>query len=185
MIEKIKKIQNPLTVIAIFAALAEVAGTVALALVNKDLQIIFIWFVMLFPVLLLILFFITLNFNPKVLYSPSDFQDEENFLNVLIGRKELSIRFEELNNQLATARDQIITHSLETVGTAGKIERERLAAFVKSQIDLIQQKIESTQQSADDLASELTIDDYPHSNLQANILALLSEERQSVASHYK
>jgi hypothetical protein len=35
---------------------------------------------MAFPTLLILLFFITLNFNYKVLYAPSDFKDEDNFL---------------------------------------------------------------------------------------------------------
>lgn len=35
---------------------------------------------MLFPVLLILLFFLTLNFNHKVLYSPGDFQDERHFV---------------------------------------------------------------------------------------------------------
>jgi hypothetical protein len=54
MIEKVKAVNNPLTIIAIFAALAEIAGTVALKLVAQDLQGIFIWFVMLFPCLLVL-----------------------------------------------------------------------------------------------------------------------------------
>jgi len=58
MIEHIKRISNPLTIVAIFAALAEVSGTIALGLVEKQLQPQFIWFVMLFPVFLVTLFFI-------------------------------------------------------------------------------------------------------------------------------
>ncbi len=80
MLEKIKGIQNPLTIIALFAGLSEVAGTVALATVNKDLQHVFVWFVMGFPTLLVILFFLTLNFNARSLYAPSDFRSDERFL---------------------------------------------------------------------------------------------------------
>src|SRR5659263_346797 len=87
MIEKFKAVNNPLTIIALFAGLAEIAFTVSLGLVDKPLQTIFIWFVMVFPTLLVILFFTTLNFNPRVLYSPSDYKDEENFVNALIGTK--------------------------------------------------------------------------------------------------
>lgn len=39
----------------------------------------YIWFLMLFPPLLITLFFVTLNFNHKVLYAPSDWKDETNF----------------------------------------------------------------------------------------------------------
>lgn len=86
MTENIKRINNPLTIIAIFAALAEVNATVSLGLIPESLQGIFIWFVLGFPTLLVACFFITLNFNPKVLYAPSDFKDEQNFLNTLTGK---------------------------------------------------------------------------------------------------
>ncbi|MCB6415113.1 FHA domain-containing protein [Faecalimonas umbilicata] len=78
-----KKIQNPLTIIGIFAGIAEVAGTTVLPFVDTELQKIFICYVMGFPLLLVILFFLTLNKNPKVLYAPSDFADEKNFMKLL------------------------------------------------------------------------------------------------------
>ena len=78
-----RKISNPLTIIAIFAGLAEINGTVVLSLVPVDLQEIFVWFIILFPSLLVIIFFVTLNWNPKVLYSPSDFLKDESFIQVL------------------------------------------------------------------------------------------------------
>lgn len=96
MIEKIKRVSNPLTIIAIFAALAEVSGTVALGLVDASLQSQFIWFVMLFPVLLVLLFFITLNFNPKVLYSPGDFDDETNFMSLNKVAEQVERSFDEI-----------------------------------------------------------------------------------------
>ena len=78
-----KKIDNPLTVVGLFAGIAEIAGTTVLPLVSEPIQNVFIWYVMGFPILLVVLFFITLNFNPKVLYSPSDFTDEKNFMALL------------------------------------------------------------------------------------------------------
>jgi len=80
MVEKIKRVTNPLTIIAIFAALSEVAGTAALAVVEKELQLIFIWFVMLFPILLVGLFFYTLHKNSNVFYAPSDFREDKSYL---------------------------------------------------------------------------------------------------------
>lgn len=85
MIEKINRISNPLTIIAIFAALAEIAGTVSLGIVDASLQSVFVWFVMLFPVLLVTGFFLTLNFNPKVLYAPADFRDDQSFIATVSG----------------------------------------------------------------------------------------------------
>lgn len=78
-----KKVKNPLTVIGLFAGIAEVAGTVVLPFVNGNLQIIFIWYIIGFPVFLVLLFFVTLNKNPRVLYAPSDFRDEENIIKLL------------------------------------------------------------------------------------------------------
>lgn len=80
MIEKITHIKNPLTVIAIFSAVAEISGTTILPFISTENQSTYIWFLMLFPTLLVIIFFITLNFNHKVLYAPSDYKNETNFL---------------------------------------------------------------------------------------------------------
>ena len=38
MLEKMKAVSNPLTIIALFAALAEVAGTVSLKFLDPSLQ---------------------------------------------------------------------------------------------------------------------------------------------------
>jgi len=84
MTEKVKLISNPLTIIAIFAALAEINATVSIGLVDKELQQTFIWFVILFPTLLIVLFFVTLNFNTKVIYAPSDYKTDESFQKMLL-----------------------------------------------------------------------------------------------------
>lgn len=73
-------IKNPLTIIAIFAGIVEVSSTTVLPFIVADVQKVYIWFLMVFPSLLVIAFFITLNFNNKVLYSPSDFQDDAGYL---------------------------------------------------------------------------------------------------------
>lgn len=83
MIEKIGSVKNPLTIIAIFAGIAEVSGTVVLPFLTADNQNIFVWFVMLFPLILIGLFFVTLNFNHKVLYAPSDYTNDASFLKTL------------------------------------------------------------------------------------------------------
>ncbi|CAI8981968.1 XK-related protein [Pseudomonas sp. IT-347P] len=81
---KIKnKINNPMTVIAIFAAISETSAAVSLPFLdNKDREI-YVWFLISFPFYLLFLFFITLNFNYRSLYSPSDFGKDKNFLKVI------------------------------------------------------------------------------------------------------
>lgn len=82
MIDKISTVKNPLTIIAIFAGIAEVSGTGILPFIDATNQQIFIYFLVGFPVLLVILFFVTLNFNNSVLYAPSDFTNEENYMKV-------------------------------------------------------------------------------------------------------
>lgn len=82
MIENIKGVRNPLTIIAIFAGLAEISGTGILPFIAETNQATYIWFLMIFPVVLVVLFFLTLNFNPRVLYSPSDFRDEANYMKI-------------------------------------------------------------------------------------------------------
>jgi hypothetical protein len=83
MPKQISTIKNPLTVIAIFAGIAEVSGSAVLPFVSEANQQTYIWFLILFPFVLVSLFFITLNWNYKVLYAPSDFENEDNFLNLL------------------------------------------------------------------------------------------------------
>ena len=80
MVEKIGHIKNPLTVISIFAAIAEISGTTVLPFIQPENQSVYIWFLMLFPMFLVGVFFVTLNFNHKVLYAPSDYKNEDNFI---------------------------------------------------------------------------------------------------------
>ncbi|MFJ2489593.1 hypothetical protein [Pseudomonas sp. NPDC087639] len=78
---KIKnKITNPMTVIAIFAAISETSAAISLPFLNNEDREIYVWFLISFPFYLLLLFFITLNFNHRSLYSPSDFGKDKSFL---------------------------------------------------------------------------------------------------------
>ena len=49
MTEKINHVKNPLTIIAIFAGIAEVSGTIITPFIDKELQGIFIYFLIGFP----------------------------------------------------------------------------------------------------------------------------------------
>ncbi|WP_426619223.1 hypothetical protein ACP3TY_03020 [Pseudomonas rustica] len=75
-----KKITNPMTVIAIFAFISETSAAVSLPFLDNNEREIYIWFLISFPFYLLFLFFITLNFNYRSLYAPSDFAEDDNFL---------------------------------------------------------------------------------------------------------
>ncbi|WLH55599.1 hypothetical protein [Pseudomonas sp. FP2294] len=80
MLEKIGHIKNPLTVIAMFAGIAELSGTVVLPFLEKPIQEVYVWFLMGFPVLMIYLFYRTLWRDHTVLYAPSDFQKDESFM---------------------------------------------------------------------------------------------------------
>lgn len=72
-----------MTVIAIFAAISEGSAAVSLPFLNNEDREIYVWFLISFPFYLLFLFFITLNFNHRSLYSPSDFGKDKSFLKVI------------------------------------------------------------------------------------------------------
>ena len=126
MLEQMKSVSNPLTIIALFAALAEIAGTVAIKLVSPELQSTFIWFVMLFPVLIAILFFATLNFNSKVLYAPSDFKNEENYLVLASANAKQSLGIEKVQTMIAEAKTEIISEAMKTIPANGADESRKI-----------------------------------------------------------
>lgn len=111
MIEKIGPIKNPLTIIAIFAAIAEISGTIVLPFIVPANQAIYVWFLIVFPFLLIVLFFLTLNFNHKVLYAPSDYQNEDNFLRSL---PRASLAEKVLKIEAEIAEEETSTQSLPT-----------------------------------------------------------------------
>jgi hypothetical protein len=141
MLERMKSVNNPLTIIALFAALAEIAGTVAIKLVAPDMQPTFIWFVMIFPTLIVVLFFITLNFNAKVLYAPGDFKNEENYLAIQNAKQGLAI--ENVETMIAEARTKIISEVMKTVSTNGTGDKSKVEEIVNDKLSPIQVAIES------------------------------------------
>ncbi|MBO2613096.1 hypothetical protein [Shewanella algae] len=80
-------VKNPLSVIAIFAGVAEISGTGILPFIDAGNQELYIWFLMLFPFTLVLLFFATLNWNHRALYAPSDYKSDESFLESANGSK--------------------------------------------------------------------------------------------------
>lgn len=63
---------NPITIIAIFAALAEASATSVLPYLGDQEREIYIWFLIAFPSALVVMFFLTINFNQKALFAPSE-----------------------------------------------------------------------------------------------------------------
>lgn len=118
LIEKVGHIKNPLTVIAIFAGIAEISGTTVLPFIESKNQDVFIWFLMIFPIFLVGAFFFTLNFNHKVLYAPSDYKDESNFLKML-NKASPEEQEEKLLKDIAeNAEDTQASHDTGSVNTS-------------------------------------------------------------------
>jgi len=67
---------NPISIIAMFAALCEASATTVLPHLDEENRQIYIWFLIAFPSALVVLFFLTLNFNSRVLYPPVDPADK-------------------------------------------------------------------------------------------------------------
>ncbi|WP_243245491.1 hypothetical protein [Pseudomonas maioricensis] len=68
---------NPISIIALFAALCEASATTVLPHLDEENRQVYIWFLIAFPSTLVILFFLTLNFNSRVLYPPADRSAEQ------------------------------------------------------------------------------------------------------------
>ncbi len=64
--------KSPLTIIAIFAGIIEASALASLPFLDESSQSIYTWFLVGFPPFLTLLFFLTLNFNTKSLYSPDE-----------------------------------------------------------------------------------------------------------------
>lgn len=62
--------KSPLTIIAIFAGIIEASALASLPFLSEDSQSTYTWFLVGFPFFLTVLFFLTLNFNNKSLFTP-------------------------------------------------------------------------------------------------------------------
>lgn len=119
------KVSNPLSLIAIFAGSAEVVATVVLATVSESVQQILVWYVISFPVFLVLLFFITLWINHTLLYAPSDFSNEQYFFELAYNKfkkdaedaietskaknPEAAKVLEDLNGQISDLKVSVVT----------------------------------------------------------------------------
>lgn len=80
MLKNNRKITNPISIIAVFALITETSAAVSLPFLDNEDRKIYIWLLISFPFFLAFLFFITLNFNYRSLYAPSDFENDKSFL---------------------------------------------------------------------------------------------------------
>lgn len=136
------KISNPLTVVAVFSGLAEAFATVALVNVPHDIQQLFLYFVMAFPILIVLLFFAVLNWNPTVLYAPGDFEDEAMYLELIRLRSTLKL---EILGTLATPISGVATLTPQQIQAVSEkvdraIERVTVSPIKQRVLDLLNEE---------------------------------------------
>lgn len=113
------RIHNPLTILGIFAAIAEAGFQAASVFVDRELQEILVYGSLAFAFTLVLLFFLVLWFKHEVLYAPSDFRSDEEFnKNILIRRKESEKRRQDIADHGAETQQNAPTTDHETVGSA-------------------------------------------------------------------
>ena len=106
--EAIGRVKNPLTMVAVFAAISEVAMAFVITKLTDKLQEIFIWFVMGFPTVLVFIFFFVLYRKPAVFFSPGDYKSEELYVSSISVSKpdeSINLRLRKLEETLTTVQD--------------------------------------------------------------------------------
>jgi hypothetical protein len=73
MDDKFSRIQKPLAIIAIFAGIVQISGIAVLPYIDSPQQSKLTWFLISFPVLMVLLFFITINYYIRVTLKSSKY----------------------------------------------------------------------------------------------------------------
>ncbi len=119
--------RNPLGIIALFVSLIYGFACLVLSaslnnLHGQEERLPLIWFIILFPFLILIAFTYLVIYHHKKLYAPSDYKDEKNFVNAFMGNKDVSSDLEKVNVQLKSLLTE--THSDKVLEGINKISNE-------------------------------------------------------------
>lgn len=94
-------------------------------------------------------------------------------LDAAIGKRhEMSANFEELEKQLTDAKEALLSEMRGQIGEAGAEQQHRIKKTVEEQMRLLREKVESTRESAVEIASE-TIPTEPVSYMTMHILSTL------------
>ena len=149
MIEKVGHVSNPLTVIAIFAAISEISLVGGMTVVTPELQHIYIWFVMALPTILVLAFFGVLVRDRRVLYAPSDFRDDSAFVALIQGQgREIASRVDQTIEQLeATTKE--IKAQIDALQGVSEEQRQNLEKAVASALEPVNQQLRGTAQDAE------------------------------------
>lgn len=150
MIGNIPRVNNPLTVIAIFAGLSEIAMTTSLGLLQGEAQFWFMWFAGGFPTFIAIGFFLVLIFRPALLYAPSDWRDEKYAFDLI--REKNALRGQQIEEVYEKFNDLVETKfSLLESNSVSTQEHEE----AKSEIKDLRERLKNVMRSYKDEASRL------------------------------
>jgi hypothetical protein len=167
MNDRFHKVDNPLTIIAIFSGITEVVASAALPFLGGSAQSVFVWFLFLFPFALVGAFFATLNFNPRVLYAPGDYKDEKHFL--------AALSLSQLRPQVTVTSPEDTPSSIETSSTEESTppEMSTLEGVTEAELEMVNAMFGVFSGKARDLFEEGLITGYSF-GFQGDGLFLLS-----------
>lgn len=85
MTKLIRKANNPINMIAVFGLLVEAIAVASLSssAINQDQLTFIVWFIIIFPLLLLTCFMFLVINHPGKLYSPMDYKNSQDFMDVI------------------------------------------------------------------------------------------------------
>ena len=170
----VKKISNPLTIIGMFAVLAEISGTVVLPLLKgSDIQDKFIWYVMLFPVLLVVLFFYTLWTIPENLYGPTDYSNEDNFIKIMSDKYSVDDSLQHIEDEISKL-SEIVQNNSSSNSTEDKTNTE----FYKNltdRLNAINNKLAETKEINNNIESNISNSVPKSAILQFKVIKYIEE----------
>ena len=133
------RVSNPLTIIAIFAGLAETLAAVALVNLPPEIQKVFVYFVMAFPSGIVLLFFYTLYFKNIVLYAPSDYDNQSHYLEANQIKDSVNYEVDKIFNKINKSGNRLTEDEIKnakqslgkSIDDATKLtKRERVLEFL-------------------------------------------------------
>lgn len=146
------RVTNPLSVVAIFSALAETFAIYCLIKLPPEIQVQFVYFVMAFPVFIVSLFFATLNWNHTVLYAPGDFENEEMYIESIRVKREQLTRAVESTMQSVVADTSLTEDEKNRISQALRVEVARTS--MDSRKESILAFLADGEKSSSEIASE-------------------------------
>ena len=176
----VKKISNPLTIIGMFAVLAELAGTIVLPLLKEsDILDKFIWYVMLFPVLLVCLFFYTLWKVPENLYGPTDYSNEDNFIKIMSDKYSVDDSLQNIEDEISNLKE-IVQETSSSDSKDNKSEDEFYQHLI-DKLNVINSKLVETKEINNSIETNILNPSPKSSILKAKVIKYIEDNPNCTA----